>query len=533
VISIGVLLAVAAVAHGLAKALRLPAIPLLLLGGVLLSALGFVPEGDLLGYVIVLGVSVLVFAGGTELNPRRARSWRPVAVRVGLVQFTVVGCAAFALALLLGYTAQVSLYLALALSASSTLVVVRLLQQRLQLFEPFGRLVIGVLLLQDAAVVLMMPVVVRFHDGFAAIASGVLGAVALLALAWLMLRSVSPWILNRLHADDERLLLVVLSVLFAFIGIADLLGLPIVAGAFVGGVALSPFPVSGIVRGQLISVSDFFNALFFTALGVLLSMPTFEELGHALAFIVLVLLVTPPLVTAIAERYGLSARSALESGLLLSQTSEFSIVVALQGLVLGQLSQGTFTVIALVTAITMALTPFYATDALTWRLLRYHPTRRVPEPERPPRDHVLLLGCGENGMPILETLFAAGVDVVAVDDDPAVIAQLRDGGIHAIRGDGSDYNVLRRAGAADARLIISTVRRPLDNEPVLRFAPGVPLIARVFEAEDAERLEALGATPVLYSQAAAEDFLRWYEAAEVVGVERERRMLAREADSGR
>jgi Kef-type K+ transport system membrane component KefB len=524
---IALLLAAAAVAHGIAKALRLPAIPLLLLGGVALSFGGFVPQAQLLEYMIVLGLSVLVFVGGAELNPRRTRSWRPVAVRVGLVQFTFIGLAAFALAMLLGYGAQGALYVALALSASSTLVVVRLLQQRLQLFEPFGRLVIGVLLLQDVIVILMIPVVVRLEEGLAAVLFGVGSAVALLVLSFAMLRYVSPWLLARLHADHERLLLAILSILFLFIGLADFLGLPIVAGAFLAGFALSAFPVSGLVRGQLTSIADFFTALFFTALGVLLSVPTLQELAHAALFIVLVVLVTPPLVTLVAERFGLSARSALESGLLLAQTSEFSIVVALQGLVLGQLTQGTFTVIALVTAITMVMTPFLASDRMTWRLLRYHPTRRMQEPVAPPSQHVLLLGCGENGMPILETLYAAGIDVVVVDDDPGVVAQLRDGGIYAIRGDGSDHTVLERAGASRARLIISTIRRPMDNEPVLRYAPGVKLIARVFEDADAERLAALGATPVPYAAAAAEDFMRWYQDAEQIGVDRERRQRSR------
>jgi monovalent cation:H+ antiporter-2, CPA2 family len=526
-IGIALLLAAAAVGHGLAKLLRLPAIPLLLLGGVALSTGGFVPPAQMLEFMIVLGLSVLVFAGGTELNPRRVRTQRRAALGVGLVQFLTLGAAGFLTGLVLGYGVQVALYIALAISASSTLVVVRLLQQRLQLFEPFGRLVIGVLLLQDLFVILAIPVVVRYHEGLAAIVSGLAGAAGLMALAFVVLRWVTPWLLARLHGDDERLLLAVLTVLFVFVGIADLLRLPIIAGAFLAGVSLSAFPAAGLVRGQLTSISDFFTAIFFTALGVLLALPTPQELLHAIVLIAVVVLITPPLVTAIAERYGLSARQALESGLLLAQTSEFSLVVALQGLVLGQLASGTFTVIALVTATTMVLTPFVATDGVTWRLLRYHPVRRSPQEIVPPRGHVLLLGCGENGMPLLETLYAAGADVLVVDDDPAIIRQLREGEIPCIRGDGSDFDVLRRAGARDARLIISTIRRPLDNEPVLRYVEGVRVLVRVFEESDADRIRGLGGTPILYSEAAAEDFMRWFDAAEEVGIEHERRTRPR------
>jgi Kef-type K+ transport system membrane component KefB len=526
-IGIALLLAAAAVGHGLARLLRLPSIPFLLLGGVALRIAGFLPPQRLLEFMIVLGLSVLVFVGGTELNPRRVRTQRRAALGVGVAQFTVLGAAGFLATLAFGYGVQVALYVALAVSASSTLVVVRLLQQRLQLFEPFGRLVIGVLLLQDLFVILAIPVVVRYDAGVAAIAGGLAGALALMALSFGVLRWVAPWLLARLHGDDERLLLAILSILFVFVGIADMLDLPIIAGAFLAGVSLSTFPAAGLVRGQLNSIADFFTAIFFTALGVLLAVPTLFELVHVLTLTAIVLLITPPLVTAVAERYGLSARQSLESGLLLAQTSEFSLVVALQGLVLGQLGQGTFTVIALLTAITMMLTPLSSTDRVTLWLLRFHPLRRAPGERTAPRDHVLLLGCGENGMPLLETLYAAGTEVFVVDDDPAIIRQLREGEIPCVRGDGSDPDVLRRAGARDARLIISTIRRPLDNEQVLQHAQGVPVLVRVFEDGDADRIRALGGTPIVYSAAAAEDFLAWYTSAASVGVDRERRMRSR------
>jgi Kef-type K+ transport system membrane component KefB len=526
---IALLIGAAAIGFGLSQWLRVPAIPLLLLGGVGLSFTGLLPPPQLLEYLLVLGLSVLVFIGGTELNPRRVRAQQRAALGVGAVQFLCIGGAGFGLALLLGYAVQVALYIALALSASSTLVVVRLLQNRKQLFEPFGRLVLGVLLLQDLAIILLIPVIGRLEDGLAAMLAGVLAALALVLLSWVLLRWVTPVLLGRFHLDDETLLLAILSLLFIFIGIADVFGLPIIAGAFLAGVSLSAFPAGGLVRGQLTTMSDFFTAIFFTALGAILTLPTLLELSHALLFGLVVVVVTPPLVTAIAERYGLSARSALESGLLLAQCSEFSLVVALQGLVAGHIGPGVFTVIALVTGVTMVLTPFYATDGVTWSLLRFHPVRRAAtRSPTAPEGHVLLLGCGENGMPLLETLHSAGVHVVVVDDDPAVIAQLREADIHAVRGDGSDWSVLHSAGAQRARLIVSTIRRPLDNEAVLRYARGVPTLVRVFEDIEAARIEELGGQAIIYSEAAADDFLRWYEQAMAGGgIEQERRTRPR------
>jgi Kef-type K+ transport system membrane component KefB len=398
------------------------------------------------------------------------------------------------------------------------------------MFEPFGRLVIGVLLLQDLLVIVLLPVLTRVPQGALAALIGFGAALALVALAWVCLRWVTPYLITRLRLDDEELLLVTLALLFVFLGLADLLGLPLVAGAFLAGVSLSGFPVSGVLRGQLNSLSDFFHALFFTALGAFLVLPSATALLQALLLAALVVVATPPLVTIVAERTGLSARPAIESGLLLAQTSEFSLVVALQALALGHVDQELFTIVALFTVATMILTPFVATDQTTWRLMALHPMRQRSSVDRPMRDHVLLLGCGDHGWPLLETLIGAGHDVLVVDDDPAVIERLQEGDIPSIRGDGSDLEVLRAAHAREARIIISTMRRPGDNDVLLAFVEGVPTLVRVFEPANAERIRSRGGTPVLYSRAAAEDFLQWLDQAEAVGIHRERRMRPRNGD---
>jgi Kef-type K+ transport system membrane component KefB len=520
---LAVLLAGAALGLGLAKWLAIPAIPLLIVVGIALSATGLLPQTELLADALLLGLTVLVFVAGVELNPRRVGRQRGAALRVGLMQFAVLGVLGLVAALAIGFTLGESLYLALALTASSTLVVVRILRQRRQMFEPFGRLVIGVLLLQDLLVILLIPVVVRLPQGATAAAAGFLAALAMTGLAFVSLRWITPFILTRFPLDEEAMLLITLAILFVYLALADLLGLPLVAGAFLAGVSLSSFPVSGLVRGQLSSLSDFFLAIFFTALGGLLVIPSATGLLQAAVLALVVILATPPLVTLVAERAGHSARSALESGLLLAQTSEFSLVVGLQALAFGHVDQEIFSIIVLVTVTTMILTPFIATDRVTWRLMAYHPVRRNLPPAGGIQDHVLLLGCGDNGMPLLETLVSAGHDVFVVDDDPAIIERLRQGDIPSIRGDGADFDVLRAAGARNARLIISTMRRPIDHLAVLEYVEGVPVVVRVFEPEDAEVIRQGGGTPILYSWAAADDFVHWLEQAETVGLDRERR----------
>jgi FlaA1/EpsC-like NDP-sugar epimerase len=320
-----------------------------------------------------------------------------------------------------------------------------------------------------------------------------------------------PLALVRRKLDEEAQLLIVLASLFLFMGLGQALGLPLPAGAFLAGVSLSPFPINGIVRGQMSSLFDFFLAVFFVALGATLDLPNPETLWLALALTLLVLLVTPPLVMLISLGAGLSARTGIEGGLLLAQCSEFSLVLALVGMGHGHVEKGLLSVVAIVTVWTMILTPFIATDAMTWRLMRLLPSgRRVALTPRP-HDHVLVLGCGPNTRQLLDALLAHGQRVVVVDDDPAVVEQLRADGFEALRGDGADYHLLRVAGARHARVIISTMRRVQDNERLARFAHGGKVIVRVFAPEQADRLRAAGATPVLYSAVAVADFLRWIE----------------------
>ncbi|CAN5662789.1 cation:proton antiporter [soil metagenome] len=509
-----ILLFSAAVGLALARLTNIPSVPLLIVLGVLVG-LGLPVEAEILQDVLILGVAVLVFTAGIELNPGRIRPHGRLAVQVGLTQFLLLGVLGVGLGHLLGMGTEGALYLGLALTASSTLVVVRILQRRQQLFEPLGRLLTGVLLLQDLLIILAIPVVTRLPEGAGSVAAGVAGTIAMLGVALAILRWVAPAAVRRLSVDEETLMLVVLSTLFIFLGGAHALGLPLVTGAFLAGLALSGFPVHVLVRGQLNSITDFFHALFFTALGAFLPFPSPQELMQALLLAAGVVVLTPPLVALICERAGLSARPSVSAGLLLAQTSEFSLVVALLGVSTGQLSPGLLTVITLVTVLTMAVTPLLATDRVNWAIMRLHPSRRRRRTEDPPTDHILLLGAGRNGLTLLEMLVITPNRVVVVDDDPALIGRLSLQGIEAIRGDVSDTSVLQAAGAAEARVVISTIRRVGDNRPVLEMVREsereVLVLVRTFDHNEADLVRSLGGHPVLYSEAAASEFMAWLD----------------------
>lgn len=511
-VEITVLLTVAAIGFGAAHYFRMPAIPFLLAAGLILGTTSLLGDQEFVQDVMILGVTILLFLDGTDLSARRVGHYKKLAIEIGTLQFLALAGAGIAVASALGYVLVDSLYIGLALAASSTLVAVRLLQKRRQMFEPFGRTVTGVLLVQDVLIIVLIPLLTRVGDGTLAMLQGVGGTLLLGALAVLMVQYVAPKLIVDLELDNESLLLVILSVLFAFMGLGWLLDAPLVSAAFLAGVSLSGFPISGLVHGQLRPIYDFFLAIFFTALGVAIVAPGVVNVWHATVFSLVVLLVTPPLVVLIAERTGMSARPSIESGLLLAQTSEFSLVVALQGLVLGQITNDLFTTIALTTVITMMLTPMLTTNKVVWQLMRWHPTSRSESLDTQPSNHIVVLGAGKSAQPIIDALRNKGIDLLIIDEDPAVVDKLRTQGAVCLRGDGADKAVLRDAGVHRARAVVSMIRRPSDLAPLFEYVDDdTPVLVRVFEDEEADEIRRLGGTPISFSHAAADAFFEWFD----------------------
>ena len=513
-----ILLIAAAVAFGLAKLLRLPSIPLLMLVGAVLHELANiwtveVPE-DLLGEMMEIGLAMLVFTAGVDLSPRRMLGRTRAIITVATVQFCILGLAGGITAWALGYDLTTALYLGCALSASSTLVVVRHLQRRRQMFEPFGRLVLGVLLVQDLCIILIMVALLKAPGGalesFLAVTRAIgLGCVAIGIHRWFV-----PWITRRLKLDDEELMLGALGILFIFSGFAYLLKLPFLVGAFFAGFSISAFPMNGLVRGMLGSLSSFFLALFFIAVGASLTLPQGDMLWHSLIFIVVLIIVTVGLVSTISEIVGYSTRASIESGLLLSQTSEFSLLLALSGMASGQISSDLFSMIAIITVSTMTLTPLISREKIAWGLMKLHPRYRRGEVDcENLHGHAVLLGYGRAGRQTLQAFKEHGIPTIVIDDDAAVIRALIENGIHCIQGEGSNKRLLARANCREAKVVICSMRRTRDSKTALDYLRKYPtkVFIRTFEPAETEFVTASGGIPIETAQASAQTMIEWLD----------------------
>lgn len=504
-----IILVAAALGLALARWWRIPSTPALILVGVALGALEWSGDDSTLRNTLLLGLTFVVFLVGTEMDIAGISGrWR-AAAGVALAQFVVLAGLVLVVATLLGFSLLPTLYIALAITASSTLVVVGILRQRGVVYEPVGRLIFGILLVQDILVVILLPVVTRFDAGAGAIMSGMGATFGLIVLMAFCRRHIVPLLVLRLKPDEESLLLAVLAVLFGFVGIAHLMGLPLVSGAFLAGVALSRLPVSGIVRGQLHSLGDFFIAVFFVTLGAAVELPAWRSLLLEGAMLLGIVLIMPPLVFMNLRRAGLSLRAAIQSAHLLANCGEFSVIILLLGVEYGHVDADALGIIVLLAVVTLSIGPWLATDNVTWKFVQAMTRRRRDRLGEPPQGHVLLLGCGSESKSLITGLLERGEVVVVVDDEAGALRTAEAMGARTVRGDGADYWLLRAVGARHARAIVSTMRHVSDHERLLRLVSGPHVIIRVFDPGAGRRLREMGATVVVEAEAAAEACMAW------------------------
>jgi monovalent cation:H+ antiporter-2, CPA2 family len=512
VIGFALFLGVAGAAYGAARLARADALPFLLVAGFVVSLLPVpVPRGLLLEAALV-GLGFLLFLAAHELSPQRVSQFGRAAAAALALRVGAVGVVGFALAAAAGHAAAGALVIGMATGLASPTVAVRLLEERREFFDPGGRLAAGVLLLQGLLVVLALPAVTALGAGAGPgrAVAGVGAAAGLAAASYGFMRRVARYTVTHLELNEEIILLVVFSVLALFLGAAHLAGLPLLAGAFLGGFALSRFPVNGIIQGYLKSTSDLATAIAFPAIGALVVVPRGGDLALALLLVLAVLALPPALLATLGRPDGLTTRRAFRGGLLLAHTGELSLIVAIQAMVAGLATDRVLGLVLFVTAVTMLLAPVVSRGQWVWSLLTGLPPWHRPA-RQPAADHILILGLHGTDRPLLDAIREAGAHVVVVDDDPALVAGLREGGLRAILADATNPVVLRAAGAERARTVVVTFHPLADAERALRRLRGVPTIARVRTTGEARRAAELGAVPVLWAEPIARDFLAWMD----------------------
>jgi len=525
--SLGLMIVAAAILALGMRLLRLPTIGAYLVAGLLLGpATGLIEISPAIDLISELGIVLLLFLVGLELNLAKIKEVGLVAMVAALVQVTLSAAAGFGLALLLGFDLLAATLLGIALAFSSTVVVVKLLSDTSEIDTIHGRIAIGILLVQDLLVIVVLTVLTGIAEGGSldpwALTKSVLLAFGGLFLLGGGVLAAARWLLPApfawAAANPSTLYIWSLCWCFLVVTAAHLGHLSIELGAFLAGLALAQLPYTRDLQHRIKPLMNFCVAIFFVALGVKVTPAALgSELLPATVFAVGVLILKPLILMVVITRMRFAERTGFLSGISLAQVSEFSLILMAIAAEAGLAGDRLVTDVTLAGMLTIAASSYlmitgrklYAfCHGRGWlRFLRAkHALEK--EAEHPWRQHILVIGMNTLGIRIVQALHERGERVVAIDNDPRKLQGLPCETIHA---NVEFHDVLEELGLPHAKLLVSALQIEHTND-LLAYRcqqAGVPCSVVAVDLSVMENLLDLGVTWVMLPKV---DVVRFQEA---------------------
>lgn len=521
----------AAAASHVARLFRQPLILGYVLGGVLLgSHLGFglVTNEANIELISEIGLILLLFIIGMEINLRELVKMGKSMLTLGIVQFSA--CVALGLLAFRFFGYRIGngnfdlLYIAVAAALSSTLIVVKLLNDKFEIHTVAGRLTVGVLVLQDVCAIVFMacqPNLLNPELGNIAESLGY-GAV-LVVTTFLASRHLLSRLFHAASKSPELVLLTSIAWCLFISGLAEIGGLSKEMGSLIAGMSIAVFPYGADVIAKLTGIRDFFVTLFFVSLGLKVPVPTWHLLKISLVVAAFVLGSRLLSVAPTAHFLRMGLRNGLLTALNLAQLSEFSLVIMALGANYGHVSEGLSSTILASMLVTSILATYIIkfNDTLTRALMRAVHILKVQERgvreektrhrESPKRD-IVLLGCFRAGMAFLDAVETRASHlkerVLVVDFNAALKDPLEARGFHWVYGDIAYPETLHHWGVVDASFVICSISdtflKGITNRRLLahlkRMAPQSQIIMTAEEHQEANILLQEGAKHVIVSE---------------------------------
>jgi Kef-type K+ transport system membrane component KefB len=432
-----------------------------------------------------------------------------VALTAGVGQVVFTAAIGFGMAILLGFTTMEAVFLATALTFSSTVVVVKLLDQKKHLHTLYGRIAVGIFLVQDLVVIVVLTFLTGLGDPQSyslanmtwGVARSFLGMGFMLAGALLASRYLLGTVMAWVAASAETTLIWGLSWCFVFVVVAESLSLSPEIGAFLAGLSLAQLPVAHDLRWRLHPLMNFFIAIFFISLGV--QMEVGAATAHWPAAVILslfVLLGNPLIFMIIIARAGYSERTSFMTSVTVAQISEFSFIFAAVGLGAGLINESIVSLITVIGLITIAVSSYMIlySEGLyqmvrRWGLLRpFRAATTDHEQIAPPlSNHIIVIGMNAMGRRLAVQLHEQGETVLAVDTDAYKLRELP---CQSLLGNMDYPSVVEEARLAQAKLVISALQIENSNN-LLAYrcrAAGVPVAIHAFDKSVTPDLERMG-----------------------------------------
>ncbi len=514
----GVVIIAATFVAGLAYFLKQPMILGYILAGILVGplALNLVGDGVSIALIAEIGIAFLLFIVGLQIDYRKMRDTGVTALVAGLGQVIITLLVSFGLISVLGFNLIEGFYVAVALTFSSTMIVVKLFADKQELDTLHGRIVIGILLVQDIVAIFLLAILPNIaQPSISALSLSLFKGIALFVLTFVAARWVVPKLINFVARPVELLFLSAVSWCFLFAGIAHQLGYSFAIGAFLAGVCLAPTAFTEEIIGRVKSLRDFFATIFFVSLGMILVISGSGSLAQVLllatALSLLVLIGNPLIVLVIMSLLGHKKRTSFLTGLAVAQISEFSLIVIALGTSLGEVSAATASLVTLVAAITITgstymikydqeLYEFFAKFLTPFEKLGAD-SKHLEYEKKGSKYEIVLAGFNRIGYSVAKKLDNKKKSYFVVDFNPELIRHLIRKKIPCMYGDIGDIEVVERMKLQDAKLLISTIPTVNDSLVLLHKAkqanPNMTVLMTATNSKDSIKLYQAGADYVI------------------------------------
>ncbi len=482
-----------------------------LLTGILVgpAGLGLVQTDEGTAGVAELGVALLLFTIGLEFSWRRLRELGSLATLGGTLQIVVtLGLAALA-ALVFGRPPAEAVVIGAAVALSSTAVTLRVLASRAEMDSLHGRSALGILLMQDVAVVPLLLVIGALGpgaEGWAALTGFGLNAAkgaALVGVLLILCRYGLPRLLHIASSFRNRDLPILLAVatFLSITWVSHELGLSPALGAFVAGMLLAETPFAEQIRADMVPLRAAFVTIFFASVGMLVVRPSLEQMALALALALAILVGKALIVTGLVRLFRQPRATALATGLALAQIGEFSFVLIEVAKRTNLIEAWVFDALLGASVITLLLTPYLIAAATRAGGLWEGGEIRAPSILARPSDRrVLIVGYGPAGQAVVTALSAAEVPVLVLELNPNTVAAQRTN-LPIMVGDATQPEILHHAGLDLALALVVTIPDPQTARLIIRqarlIAPQVRVIARARYHIVADSLAMAGAGEVV------------------------------------
>jgi CPA2 family monovalent cation:H+ antiporter-2 len=512
------LLAAAVAVVVVCRQFRLPALIGYLVVGISWGphALGWLPDDESMRHLGEFGVVFLMFSIGLEFSLARLMTMRAIVFGLGGAQVLITMAGVQCLGWMIGLDWKAGIALGGAVAMSSTAILGKILSERLELGSTLGRLIMGVLLFQDIAVVPLLIVLPTFAAPSSNLAwelgLATVKIVAVLAvLLGLGLRFVRPWFhLVAARKSSELFVLNVLLFTLLLAGITEAAGLSLALGAFIAGMLISETEYRIHVEEDIKPFRDILLGLFFITVGALLDLRVVWDHGLAIAGIVLAMLVAKAAIAAVLARlFQASTGMAFRTGLALAGAGEFGFVLLSRSGELGVVAPGQLQIALAALLISMLVSPFLIqhSDRLVNRWVRSEWMQRamalheIAVKSMGVEGHVIVCGFGRSGQSLARILEQEARAFIALDLDPQRIREASIAGESVVFGDAGRREVLMAAGLMRASALVVTYADTTSALRILGHArearPDLPVIVRTLDDTDIEKLQAAGAAEVV------------------------------------